>query len=188
MRHLARALVAALLTLVPLSSQAQEPAAAPDDGPRFGLALNSSVNGEVYPMRLTPTATVLLGKSQLEAGVGLHPFIRKDQRVWSGELNYKYFPNGLDNAIDLYLIGRFSYVNNARETYYPTTYHYLFLNAGYGMMLSHERGSYIGTNLSVGPYTYARRSENPYEGFDDDALFDKVGFNLAFQFNVGYRF
>jgi len=179
-----RWLAGLLVCLLPTTSHAE----APDDEGRLGIALNSSINGEVYPMRLVPTATFLVKKSQLEAGVGLHPFIRKDQRVLSGELNYKYFPNGLDNALNLYVIGRFSYVNNARETHYPTTYHYLFLNGGYGLMLRGNGKMYLGTNVTTGPFTYARRSENPYQGFESDRLFDKTGFNLAFQFNVGYGF
>ncbi len=135
---------------------------------------------------MVPTATYRTGKSQLEAGIGLHPFFRRDQRVLSGEFNYKYFPNGMDHPLSLYLIGRCSYVNNARETYYPTTYHYLFLNGGYGLVLSSNGRTYLGTNVTAGPFTYARRSENPY--FAEDGLLDEVGLNLAFQFNVGYRF
>ena len=155
---------------------------------RFGIALNTSTNGEVYPMRLVPTATFVTGRSALEAGVGFHPFIRKDQRILSGEFNYKYFPNGMDQTLSVYVIARLSYVNNALETFYPTTYHYLFLNAGYGVILCNNTKTYLGTNVTAGPFTYARSSENPYEGFEKDGLFDKVGVNLAFQFNVGYRF
>ncbi len=179
-----RWLAGMLACLLPVVSHAEEP----DTEPRFGLALNSSISGEVYPIRLVPTATLLVGKSQLEAGVGLHPFIRTDQKVWSGELNYKYFPNGVDNALNLYLIGRLSYVNNARQTFYPTTYHYLFINGGYGLMVNGHGGTYLGTNVSVGSYAYIRRSENPYAGFETDGLFDDTGLTLAFQFNVGYRF
>ena len=55
-------------------------------------------------------------------------------------------------------------------------------------MLSSNGRSYVGTNVTGGLFTYARSSENPYPGFDKDGLFDKVGLNLACQFNVGYRF
>ena len=183
MRRLTRGLLGALACLLPMTGAAEE------RPPRsFGAALNTSVNGEVYPMRLVPSAIMLFGRSQLEAGVGLHPFIRRDQRVLSGETSYKFFPNGTERALNLYLIGRLSYVNNARETFYPTTYHYLFLNGGYGVMVSNPNGLYIGTNVTAGPFTYMRQSENPYEGFDSDRLFDEVGLNLAFQFNIGYRF
>lgn len=193
-RTLARGLITAALALLPLTSQAEETRQAeapgepeaPASTARFGVALNTSVNGELYPMRLVPSATVLLGKHQLEAGVGFHPFIRKDQRIISGELNYKLYPNGLDDKLNAYLIGRLSYVHNKRETFYPTTYNYLFLKAGYGLTLNAAGGSYLGTNVSVGGFTFNRRSENPY--FDSDAFFDEVGWTLALQFNVGYRF
>lgn len=174
-----------VLVLIALSALFGNTASA--GAPRsFGVALNSSVNGEVSPMRLVPTALMQAGKSQLEAGVGLHPFIQKGEQVWSGELNYKYFPNGDSNALNLYLIGRFSYINHARETFYPTTYHYLFLNGGYGVMVSNPNGLYLGTNVTLGSFTYVRRSENPY--FEADGLFDEAGLSLAFQFNIGYRF
>ena len=182
--RLALILGALWIGLLPLTSYADEP----DTTPRFGIALNSSINGEVYPMRLVPTALLLMGKNQLEAGFGFHPFIRQDQRILSGELNYKYFPNGLHKGFATYLVARLSYVNNALDTFYPTTYHYLFFNAGYGLMFSGGGATYLGTNVTLGPFTYIRRSENPYEGFESDGLFDEVGWNLAFQFNVGYRF
>jgi len=38
------------------------------------------------------------------------------------------------------------------------------------------------------PYSYSKRSEIPFEGFAKKDLFDEFGFNLAFQFNIGYRF
>ncbi len=181
----ARKIAVMLACLLPVTSQAAEP---DEDTGRFGVALNTSINGEVYPMRLVPTVSYSVGKTQLEAGIGLHPFIRKDQRVLSGEFNYKYFPNGMDNKVSLYVIGRASYVNNARETFYPTTYHYLFLNGGYGLNLSGSGKAYVGTNVTAGAYSFARRSANPYAGFEEDGFMDKVGLNLAFQFNLGYRF
>ena len=174
---------AGLLALGMLATSAQA-----EEAPQrtWGVALNSSVSGAVPPMRLVPTATLLMGKSQLEAGLGVHPFVRRDQRVLSGEANYKFFPHGLENALSPYLIGRFSYVHDAKETYYPTTYHHLVLTGGYGVILNGASGSYLGTNVTVGPATFVRNSENP--AFPNDELFDDLGLTLAFQFNVGYRF
>jgi hypothetical protein len=180
---LTRRIIGLLLVVLPWTSHAEE-----GERGRFGVALNTSFNGEVTPLRLVPSLTWATGKSQLEAGLGIHPFIRREQRVFSGELNAKVFPNGTDRLLSPYLIGRFSYVNNDLETYYPTTYHYLFLNGGYGLVLSGNDRSYVGTNVTGGLFTFARRSENPYPGFDRNGLFQKVGLNLAFQFNVGYRF
>ena len=88
----------------------------------------------------------------------------------------------------MYLITHFSYVNNKLETYYPTTYNYLFLNGGYGFQINTFKGVYIGTNMNVGVSTHEKNSKNPYPGFTTNDLFDKFGLNLAFQFNIGYRF
>lgn len=182
--HMTRWFVGLLFVLLPVTSHAE----APDGEGRFGIALNTSFNSEVHPMRLVPTATFATGKSQFEVGVGIHPFIRKEQRVLSGEFNYKYFPNTTEQTLSLYLVGRLSYVNNALETYYPTTYHYLFLNGGYGLVLSGNETTYVGTNVTAGLFTYARRSENPYPGFGEDGFFERSGLNVSSQFNMGYRF
>lgn len=88
----------------------------------------------------------------------------------------------------MYLIARFSYINSTRDTYYPTTYNYLFLNAGYGFEIKIFQGVYIGTNISTGIFTYSKKSDIPYEAFASQKLFDTLKFNLAVQFNVGYRF
>ncbi len=159
-----------------------------DSTGRFGFTLNSSLNGELYPIRIVPSLTYIKGKSQLELGFGFHPFIRKDQKMFSGELNHKYFPNGTENKFNTYLIIRFSYINNRLDTYYPSTYNYLFLNGGYGMEIKAFKGFFVGTNISAGTFTYSKKSSIPYEAFADQRLFYEFGFNLAFQFNIGYRF
>jgi hypothetical protein len=46
----------------------------------------------------------------------------------------------------------------------------------------------MGTNMSLGTFSYSKRSEIPYDSFAKKDLFDEFGFNLAFQFNIGYRF
>ena len=155
---------------------------------KFGIAINSSMNGEVYPIRIVPSITYLKGNSQAELGFGIHPFIRKDQNIFSGEFNYKYFPNGTDKKFNMYLIANLSYVHNPRKTFYPTTYNYLFLNGGYGFQLSPFKNAYMGTNMTVGTFTYNKQSEIPYDSFVKKDFFDEFGFNLAFQFNIGYRF
>ena len=154
----------------------------------FGFALNSSINGDVYPIRIVPSLVYIKGKNQLELGFGFNPFIRKSQKLLSSEFNYKYFPNGTENKFNIYLIARFSYINSARNTYYPTNYNYLFLNGGYGIEIKASKKVYIGTNISTGIFTYGKKSDIPYEAFASQKLFDTFRFNLAFQFNVAYRF
>lgn len=179
-----RFLTISSIILIPLLSLGQEKK--PDGS--FGFAINSGMNGEIYPIRLIPSITYLNGKSQWELGAGLHPYIHEDQRILSLELNYKYFPNGTSNKFSMYLITHFSYVNNKLETYYPTTYNYLFLNGGYGFQIDVLKGVYIGTNMNVGVFTRQKNSENPYPDFASNKLFDEFSLNIAFQFNIGYRF
>ena len=170
--------------MIPILSHSQSN----DSTGRIRFALNSSINGEVYPIRLVPTLTYIQGNSQFELGGGIHPFIRKNQKIFSGELNYKYFPNGKDRKFNMYLIGRFSYIHNSRSTYYPSRYNYLFLNGGYGFQINASKKIYLGTNFTIGTFTYGKQSEIPYDSFKKKDLFKEFGFNLAFQFNIGFRF
>lgn len=181
MKHILFTLIFGLTSLIG-SAQAD-----PAPG-KFGAAINSSLNGEVYPIRLVPSITYLKNNTQLEFGIGVHPFIKVDQNVYSGEFNYKYFPNGTDKPFNLYLIGSLSYIHNPRKTFYPTTYNYLFLNGGYGFQLVPFENAYMGMNMSAGVFTNNKRSEIPYDSFAKKDLFDELVFNLAFQFNIGYRF
>jgi len=173
-----------LISLIPFVANAQSN----DSKGSFGFALNSSINGELYPIRIVPSLTYIKGKNQLELGFGFNPFTRKSQKLLSSEFNYKYFPNGTENKFNMYLIARFSYINSARDIYYPTNYKYLFLNGGYGIEIKAYKRVYIGTNISTGIFTYSKKSDIPYEAFASQKLFDTFRFNLAFQFNVGYRF
>jgi hypothetical protein len=177
-------LLLVLIILIPLFTQAQTS----DSTGKFGFVINSSLNGEIYPIRLVPGVTYYKGNNQFELGFGLHPFIQKNQRILSCELNYKYFPNGTVNKFNMFLITRFSYINDVKETYFPTTYNYLFLNGGYGFEINAFKGVYLGTNISIGVFTYGKNSENPYLNFAKNSMFDELGFDLAFQFNIGYRF
>lgn len=155
---------------------------------QYGFSINSAMNGEVYPIRIIPSFTYSRGLSQVEVGVGFHPLFQTSQQLLSGDLNYKFFPNSRNNTFNLYLLGNFSFLNNKRKTYYPTVYNYLFLNAGYGFDISIKKGAYMGTNMSIGTFTYSKQSEVPYESFKSEKMFESFGFNLAFQFNLGYRF
>lgn len=174
----------ALIGLIPFAVKGQSN----DSTASLGFALNSSVNGELYPIRIVPSVTYKKGKSQLEVGVGFNISDRKFQKIVSSELNYKYFPNGTENKFNLYLITRFAHVHSARDTYYPTQYNYLFLNGGYGFEINAFKGVYLGTNISTGVFTSSKSSEIPYESFASQKLFEDFGYNVAFQFNAGYRF
>ncbi|MEQ9375543.1 MAG: hypothetical protein RIG68_10205 [Imperialibacter sp.] len=175
-----------LASLIPYLSSAQK---IDSPGNSWGFALNSSYNTEINTVGLVPGASFYKEKSQFELGVGFYPFVVKNQRVVSGNFNYKYFPNGAGNKFNLFLIISGAYVNQLRKTYYPATYQYLFLGGGYGMQISLFKGVYLGTNINLGTFTHSKRTENPYKNYlGTQKLFDEFGMNLAFQANVGYRF
>lgn len=175
-----------LISLIPYVGSAQKSDSTSNS---WGFALNSGFNTEVNAIGLVPGASFYIGKSQFELGVGFHPFVLKDQRIVSGEFNYKYFPNGTDNKYNIFLIMSCAYVNQFRKTYYPATYQYLFLSGGYGMQIRLLKGAYLGTSVNFGTFTHSKRTENPYKSYiGTHDLFDEFGMNLAFQVNVGYRF
>ena len=175
-----------LISLIPYIGSAQK-----SDSTRnsYGFALSSGFNTEVNAIRFVPSASTHRGKSQFELGVGFYPFVLQDQRIVSGEFNYKYFSNGTDNKFNLFLIVSCAYVNQFRKTYYPATYQYLFLSGGYGMQIRLFKGAYLGTSINLGTFTNSKRTENPYKNYiGTQDLFDMFGMNLDFQVNAGYRF
>ncbi len=175
-----------LASLIPYLSSAQK---GDDTSNSWGLALNSGFNTELNTVGLVPSASYYKGKSQFELGVGVYPFVVKNQRIVSGNFNYKYFPNGADNKFNLFLMMSGAYVNQLRKTYYPATYQYLFLSGGYGMQIKLFKAAYLGTSFNLGTFTHSKRTENPYKNYlGTQNLFDEFGMTLAFQVNVGYRF
>lgn len=176
-----------LLALSLLATPASAELAEKERG--FGAAVSAAFNSEVLPLRVIPTGLYYRDVHQFELGVGLHPFIRREQSIISIDANYKLFPNGRATKFRTYLLGNLSYIRNGRETFYPTTHHYLFLHAGYGLELAGLARSYIDTNVSFGGFTYSKNSENPASTYlDSEAFFRDFGFSIAFQANVGYRF
>lgn len=155
---------------------------------RFGVALNSAVNGEVLQVRLVPSAIFSINKHQLELGAGTNPFFRADQKIWSGEFNYLFFPNGREKKFNLHFITHLSYLNVVRATYYKQLDHYFFYNAGYGFTAQLFKNVYAGTNVTAGGYFLKERSENPYTHVEETQPGNQRGFNIGFQLNVGYRF
>ncbi|MGB1003544.1 MAG: hypothetical protein ACPGVC_04905 [Salibacteraceae bacterium] len=153
----------------------------------LGFALNTSVNGELSPVKLVPSVVYFKNKNQFELGVGFNPFGRYSQKLISTEFNYKYFPNGYDKKFNMFLIAHASYVKSIGSTYYTTIYHYIFLTGGYGFELKPFKNAYIGTNVSLGAFTYGKQSEIPYQAFQSQRLFEELGTTLSFQLSFGYR-
>ncbi len=155
---------------------------------KLGASFNTGFNGELYTFLATPSLAYLKGNSQLEVGLGFNPFDRVDQSLLSGEVNYKYFPNGLGQKFNLYFVTQLAILHNQRNTYYPATYNYLFLNAGYGFQVKLFDSAYMGTNVKMGTFTFNKTSENPYEGFRSTDFFDETGLNVEFQLHLNFTF
>lgn len=155
----------------------------------FGFALNSSYNNQLNVIGMAPTVLYYSGNSQFELGAGMNPFSLKNQRMLSGEFNYKYFPNGRNNKYNIYFIMSCAYANQLKKTYFPSTYQYLFLAGGYGFQVKIVDDLNLGTNLNLGTFTEGKHSENPYiEQLGAQKMFDNLGMHIGFQVNLSYRF
>ncbi len=179
-------IIIALLGLISFASKAQST----DSTGKFGITINTSINGVLAPVRIVPSVTYTKGKNQLEFGFGFHPFNLEQERILSFELNQKHYPNGMSNKYNMYFISRATLINNRRNTFYPATYTYLFLNAGYGFEVHPIPGAgfFIGTNMTMGAFTYSKQSDTAHEMFQSQKMFEKFGYNLSLQVNIGYRF
>lgn len=177
-------LILLMMCLTPWFAQSQSM----DSLERFGVSLNSSFNGELTPIRIVPSLSYTKGKNQVELGFGLHPFIEDDQRIISVDLNQKHFPNGMRNKFNMYFITRLSYINRRIDAFYPSTFNYLFLNAGYGFEIKSTDHVSLGMNITSGAFTYSQNTEISNPSVASKKMFDSIGWNLAFQFNIGYRF
>jgi hypothetical protein len=139
-------------------------------------------------VRLVPSAVLTINKHQLELGTGTNPFLRKDQKIWSGELNYLFFPNGREKKYNLYFITHLSYMNVERATFFKQVDRYFFYNVGYGFTVSLSKKVYLGTNFTAGGYLPKQRSENPYSHVEETKPGSESGFNVGLQLNVGLHF
>lgn len=179
-------IIIAFLGLIAFAAKAQST----DSSGRIGFTVNASFNSVLPPVRIVPSVTYTKRKNQLELGVGFHPLNLEQERILSVELNQKYYPNGMSNKYNMYFISRAALVNNRRNTFYPATYTYLFLNAGYGFEVHPVPGAgfYMGTNMTMGAFTYGKQSDTAHEMFRSQKMFQKFGYNLGLQVNIGYRF
>ena len=174
------------MLLSPLVHHAQT--SDPKNTGKLGFSLNTGFNSELYTFQTTPSLVYMKRNSQIELGLGFNPFDRADQTLLSADINYKYFPNGIEQKFNLYFVSQLVFIHNQRNTYYPATYNYLFLNTGYGFQIKLFDGAYLGTNVKIGTFTYNKSSTNPYEGFSSKGFFDEIGLNLDFQLHFNYFF
>lgn len=121
---------------------------------KLGISLNSATNGAVYPPRIIPSILYHYSKHQFELGIGFHPFIQEDEKVVSSEFNYNFFSNGKAQKFNMYVLASLVYLYHLKERYFPATYHYLFLQGGYGFQINLNDKTYLGTNIRLGAFTY----------------------------------
>jgi len=183
MRHY---IILLLILMIPFVNQAQSTPR--DNNGKFGFVLNAGFNGELYALQVAPSIAYSKDINQFEFGIGWNPFDRGDQTLLSGELNYKYFPNGTDQKYNLYLFTQLAFVQNHRDTYYPATYNYLFLTGGYGFQVKLLERAYLGTDIGLGAFSFSKRSENPYDGFSEIAFLTDIEMCLEAQIHICYRF
>ena len=89
----------------------------------------------------------------------------------------------------MYLLANLSYLNLSRDTFYHTTYEYVFLQGGYGIELNGFAGFYMDTNVSFGGFTYRKNSDNPAGSLLDSQRFlQEFGPSISIQAGLGYRF
>lgn len=183
-KYIKRSLIVLLICLQSLYSKSQSV----NSVKKLGMTLKSSFNTELYEIQIIPGINIYKGKNQFELGIGFYPIFNRGQKIFSCNFNHKFFPNGIDNKFNMYLISDITYVFNQREFYYMSKYNYLFFHAGYGFELRLFHGSYLGTNVKVGMFTFNKKSKVPYQSFQSVRLFEKLSSSLALEFNVGYRF
>ncbi|MGB0429851.1 MAG: hypothetical protein ACPGLV_05210 [Bacteroidia bacterium] len=179
-------IIIALIGLLPFASQAQST----DTPGKLGFSVNTAFNGEFATPRIIPNLSYTKGNNQYDLGIGFQPFNLEQERLLSIELSEKHYPNGLENKYNMYFLSRAAYVNIKRDTYYPSTYNYLFLNAGYGFDVNPipNFGLYLGTNMTLGVFTYSKQTDTPNDMFQSQKMFSEFGYNLALQASVGFRF
>ncbi|MFK7784211.1 MAG: hypothetical protein AB8B56_03795 [Crocinitomicaceae bacterium] len=165
----------------------------------FGAAINSSLMGDLWSFTIAPTGFFYINKHQIELGFAFHPFYHSGDRNLGGELNYKYFPNGIDKIFNMYFVTNFTYTNQYWEkkipnqsTGIPYSYErntdFLTLTGGYGFQVKFLKNAYVGTNFTLGVTTFSRRVDSSTSTSYRIPMFGEYYLDGALRFNVGYRF
>ena len=160
----------------------------------FGVAINSSILGEVGSVSFAPTATYYQNKHQFELGFAIHPFDMQFSRRLGADFSYKYFPNGIDNRFNLYFTTNLTLTNEYREytNYYSGRYesnmNFVSLTGGYGFQVKLFGGAYIGTSLNLGVRTCSTKVTTGSNYNYSSPMFDEYYLDGALRLNIGYRF
>ena len=161
----------------------------------FGFAINSSLTRELESPSVTPTIVYYRKNNQLELGLTTYPFYSnhlKYYRRFGCDFSYKYFPNGIQNVFNLYLVTNINYtITYSDYTYIINPYisreYYLNLMGGFGFDVKVFKKGYIGTNVNIGAATFGKKSTNTGSIYDYK-LFEQFYLDGAIRLNIGYRF
>lgn len=178
-------ILALLLFILPYGVLAQNEGS---EQRRWGFTLNSSMNGELYSLRVIPSISYGSKTHQFELGGGAAPFTASGEKLYGADANYKFYPNGNDKSFNLFLATSLSYIHRNVDSYFPTTYNYLFVSGGYGLEIKLSEHLFMGTSIGYGVYTFSKKSDIPYEAFSVKAFGSQISDHMTIQFNLGYRF
>jgi hypothetical protein len=159
---------------------------------QFGIAVNSCLSGVIGEVSIAPTGLMYINNHQLEIGLCLYPYNFRYPRMLGASLDYKYFPNGIDNRFNLYFVTHLNFTNeyidhNYIINNYQTTYNYLALTVGYGFQVKLFDKAYIGTSLSFGVNTNSNINTDPQSQYERP-MFESFEMDGTVQLNIGYRF
>ncbi len=161
----------------------------------LGFAFNSSLTRELESPSISPTLIFYKKNNQLELGLSTYPFYSKHlkyYRRFGGDFSYKYFPNGIQNVFNFYLVTNLNYTITYSDYTYIINPHksreyYLNLMGGFGFDVKVFKKGYIGTNVNIGAATFGKKSTNTGSIYDYK-MFEQFYLDGAIRLNIGYRF
>lgn len=159
---------------------------------RFGVVVNTSIDGVIGEWSFAPTGLFYYNKHQIELGLCIYPFNFSTPRMIGGALSYKYFPNGISNRFNMFLSADFNLTNefSPKHIYYNNyerTYNYFSILGGYGFEVKFLKNAFIGTSFNFGINFNSLITDDPSIDYDRK-LFEEYELDGAFRFNIGYRF
>jgi hypothetical protein len=165
----------------------------------FGVAINSGFALSAGALNTNPTGTFYINRHQVELGFGFYPLNTKksnDLRLMGGQLNYKFYPNGIHKRFSLYFMNGLTYTYKVGvdkhlhiddlNQYVITTQNkdkYLSLISGFGFDVKIFKNGYMGSCLNFGLTT-----SNSSLELLSTKHFQTIGLNGALRLNIGYRF
>lgn len=156
----------------------------------FGISLNGAYR--IENVGLIAAVSCFYHKNGQEIGLGVvtQPFYNAKNRTYIGaQLNYKFFPNQLENKFNLYFTSYLNYLARLLNGNYSYNTHSLSLTFGFGFQVKISKNFYLGTDIGVGFTTSSLSfNGNPPPYAYAYGLFTDYDFDAILNFNIGYRF